>query len=127
MDQLFFLIALAVFVGGVSVTTALNRRKKAAAAPQAAPVAAPQQTTTQSLHRLAGQMEQFVENSSHPRELLDQPDFKAAAELLGAKDVGFEQLRQYALGATGRSPASPFTCSRSRAGTTSSPARRSRN
>jgi ATP-dependent Clp protease ATP-binding subunit ClpC len=63
------------------------------------------ETTGQALLRLAGAIEQFVERSSHPRELYEQADFLAAVSILGSKDATIEQLRQYVTGASW-----PLTC-----------------
>jgi ATP-dependent Clp protease ATP-binding subunit ClpC len=62
--------------------------------------AKPGETTGQALHRLAQAIETFVDNSSHPRELLEQPDFVAALALLRKPETTFDLLRQYATGAS---------------------------
>jgi len=106
MDWSLFVLALGAI--GLVVWILAERRKTQARAqsgghappPHSGGVAKPQETTAQALHRLAGAIEQFVENSAHPRELIEQPDFKAATTLLGQKDVSFDLIRQYATGAS---------------------------
>jgi len=98
-----YLVILGLSVAVLLLAVRYANRTKTPA-PDPAP-ARPDETPGQALVRLATAIEQFVERSSHPRELYEQPDFLAAAKILGGLDVKSEQLRQYVTGASW-----PLTC-----------------
>ncbi len=54
---------------------------------------------TQALYKHADGIEQFVDKSAHPRELIGQADFKAAVAILNGADMSADEVRQYATGA----------------------------
>lgn len=90
------LVTIAAIIGMIAVIVFFRTwRNRTAAAPSA-----PAETSRQTLYRLAGGIENFVERSAHPRELYDQEDFLAAAAILSGKDVPFDLLRQYVTGAS---------------------------
>jgi ATP-dependent Clp protease ATP-binding subunit ClpC len=76
--------------------------KKPAPPPAAAKISPadskPAETPHEEIYRYAAAIEQFVEKSAHPRELLEQPDFLAAAAMLGGKHSSFDLACQYAVG-----------------------------
>lgn len=99
MDYWYFVSAFIVafiVLGSLALNVADRCRKRKRAAPSASAGS----TEREKLYALADAIEVFVEKSAHPRELLEQPDFKAATELLKAKSVTFDVLRQYATGAS---------------------------
>lgn len=89
--------ALAVWVIGSYIRNLFKGKKTGAAV---GPAPAPGETVAQALTRYAAAIEHFVQSSSHPRELLEQADFKAAVALLGQPGTSFDLVRQYATGAS---------------------------
>lgn len=111
-----FLTLLIGVVCGVVATMIVMRRRAAAPASTPAPVAAPEPKTIDAtpepaeatpaeeplsakLHRLSATLEPFGDNTAHPQELSDRPEFPEAVKLLSSKDVSKETVVQYALGA----------------------------
>ncbi len=99
MDWTLGLLAAAI-VGLYYLISYARKRWKPAATGKGSNARPSGETPAQALHRLAQAIETFVDNSSHPRELLEQPDFVAATALLSKSDVSFDLLRQYATGAS---------------------------
>lgn len=82
----------------------VRRRKAATSAPPAPepeqPEAAPAlEPLAAAVQRLAGALEPRAEQSAHPREMADWPEFEAVVETFRRPDVPLGTLRQYALGA----------------------------
>jgi ATP-dependent Clp protease ATP-binding subunit ClpC len=108
---------VAIITGLIAVAYAVIdvRRRAARKNPLAATSRAPKgrilpapltpEKLSSALYAHAETIENFVEKSSHPRELLGNDAFKAAAVLLDATEVTPAQLRQYATGASW-----PLTC-----------------
>lgn len=57
------------------------------------------ETLTGRLHKLESGISSFTSSAAHPREQLDQRDFKDAVSLLADPDTPIEIVEQYALGA----------------------------
>src|SRR5262245_59659984 len=95
---------LLIAAGAVlAVATYANRARLRALRKSAAPAApkdssppppALDQEQRQALFRHAAAIDSFVEKSSHPRELFDDPDFQQAVALLSRPDIPPEALRQ---------------------------------
>jgi ATP-dependent Clp protease ATP-binding subunit ClpC len=94
------LLMAALALGAWGLAKVLGKEKPAGEPTDAGASPDQKESSAQALHRLGTAIERYVEDSSHPRELLDQEDFKAATEIFGKPDVSFELLRQYATGAS---------------------------
>ena len=79
-----------------------NRRKPAPPAPaiqiQVAPRDVETATLADRLQALAQRLDAFAEQTTHPRELLNSDDFKAAVALFADPACALETVRLYALG-----------------------------
>ncbi len=108
LEHVIFLILVGFAIG---LWRELSRRRKATAQQDAHALAEPQDvhdapapdpsaqgTLTARLYQLENSFAPFTASSAHPRELLEHPEFKQAADLLADPAVPLDIVMQYAHG-----------------------------